>query len=624
MADLGDAYVNIIPKAPGIKKNIEGLVDGSGAGESAGKSIGSGMVGGIKKILVAAGIGKIIKDAMSAGGDLEQSFGGLDTIYGEAAAGAKEYAQAAAQAGISANSYAEQAVSFGAALKQAYGGDTTAAMEAANTAIMDMADNSAKMGTDIGSIQAAYQGFAKQNYTMLDNLKLGYGGTKSEMERLLADAEALSGVHYDIDNLGDVYDAIHVVQENLGLTGVAAAEAGSTLTGSAAAMKASWQNLLAAMTTGEGLDTAMVNLGESAGNFAKNVLRMLGTLVQQLPKLLTGVFTNIVPSIIPVAGEMISGLIHGIISALPELSTAAITIMTELINGIITTLPQIAQEGITILTELANGILAAIPQLMAAATVLIPTLVNAIMGMLPQLITAGMQMLMGLINGIISALPQIASSAVTIIGQLVSGIASKLPTILESGITLLGELVAGVISAIPDLIAAIPQIFADFSSAMSGVDWPKLGKDIITGIIKGLWNAATGLFNAVRNIIQRALDAGNDEAEDGSPSRLFARELGQWIPKGVAMGIEQHASSVDEAMRDVISNAATGMDMAIQAGTAPDRGRVEIDYDRLAEAISERPVIIRGDTGKIFKVVKQANNKATRATGYNALAAAGV
>ena len=427
MADLGDAYVNIIPKAPGIKKNIEGLVDGSGAGESAGKSIGSGMVGGIKKILIAAGIGKIIKDAMSAGGDLEQSFGGLDTIYGEAAAGAKEYAQAAAQAGISANSYAEQAVSFGAALKQAYGGDTTAAMEAANLAIMDMADNSAKMGTDIGSIQAAYQGFAKQNYTMLDNLKLGYGGTKSEMERLLADAEALSGVHYDIDNLGDVYEAIHVVQENLGLTGVAAAEAGSTLTGSAAAMKASWQNLLAAMTTGEGLDTAMANLGESAGNFAKNVLRMLGTLVQQIPKLLTGVFTNIVPSIIPVAGEMISGLVSGIISALPELSTAAITIMTELINGIITALPQIVQEGITILNSLINGILAAIPQLLAAAAVLIPTLVSGIMGMLPQLIQAGMQLLMSLINGIVASLPQIVSSAATIIAELVSGIASNLP-----------------------------------------------------------------------------------------------------------------------------------------------------------------------------------------------------
>lgn len=267
MANLGDAYINIIPKAPGIKNNIEGLIGDSGAGEAAGKKVGAGFASTLKRVVVAAGIGKVIKDAFSAGGDLQQSFGGLETIYGEAAGAAKEFAMQAAEAGISANSYAEQAVSFGAALKQAYGGDTVAAMQAANTAIMDMADNSAKMGTDIGSIQAAYQGFAKQNYTMLDNLKLGYGGTRSEMERLLADAQELSGVEYNIDNLGDVYDAIHVIQEDLGLTGVAAAEAESTLTGSAAAMKASWTNLMAALTTGEGLDTAMENLIRSAANF---------------------------------------------------------------------------------------------------------------------------------------------------------------------------------------------------------------------------------------------------------------------------------------------------------------------------------------------------------------------
>ena len=179
----------------------------------------------VKKLIVAAGIDTVLKSAIEEGGKLQQSFGGLDTIYGEASSAAKEYAVQAAAAGISANDYAEQAVSFGASLKQAFGGDTTKAVEAANTAIMDMTDNAAKMGTPIESIQNAYSGFAKQNYTMLDNLKLGYGGTKSEMERLLADAEKLTGVHYDISNLGDVYDAIHAIQGDLGLTGVAAQEA---------------------------------------------------------------------------------------------------------------------------------------------------------------------------------------------------------------------------------------------------------------------------------------------------------------------------------------------------------------------------------------------------------------
>lgn len=266
MPDLGKAYVQILPSAEGISGRIRNLLEGPSedAGESAGGKAGSALAGAIGKAAVAAGIGKILKDSFEAGGALEQSFGGLDTIYGAAADEAKAFAVQAASAGISANSYAEQAVSFGAALKQAFGGDTTAAMEAANTAIMDMADNSAKMGTDIGSIQTAYQGFAKQNYTMLDNLKLGYGGTKEEMERLLARAQELSGVEYNIDNLGDVYSAIHVIQDELGLTGVAADEAKTTLTGSFGAMKASWENLMAALTTGNGMGSAMQSLGESA------------------------------------------------------------------------------------------------------------------------------------------------------------------------------------------------------------------------------------------------------------------------------------------------------------------------------------------------------------------------
>jgi hypothetical protein len=169
MAELGKAYVQIIPSAKGISGSISSLLGGeaSRAGESAGESLGLGIVGKLKGVLAAAGVGTLLKETLDAGGDLQQSFGGLDTLYGEAAEGAKKYAAEAAKAGISANTYAEQAVSFGASLKQAFGGDTTAAMESANQAIIDMADNSAKMGTDIGMIQSAYEGFAKQNYTML-------------------------------------------------------------------------------------------------------------------------------------------------------------------------------------------------------------------------------------------------------------------------------------------------------------------------------------------------------------------------------------------------------------------------------------------------------------------------
>lgn len=494
-SDIGNAYVNIIPKAPNISSNIENILDpaAESSGKSAGNKIGSGMMSTLGKVVSVAAVTKLVKDAFSAGGELQQSFGGLETIYGDAAEQAKKFAMEAATAGISANDYAEQAVSFGAALKQAYGGDTEAAMQAANTAIMDMADNSAKMGTDIGSIQAAYQGFAKQNYTMLDNLKLGYGGTKSEMERLLADAQELSGVEYNIDNLGDVYDAIHVIQENLGLTGVAATEAQTTLTGSFGALKASWTNLMAALTTGEGMDAAIANFTAAFSNFGTNVIGMLQNLAPQLP-------------------AMIMGLADAIIASAPEF--------------------------------------------------------------------------------------------------------------IASGIELIIQLAAGLLAGIPDLIAKVPEIFARTKEAFAGVDWAGLGKDIITGIVSGLWNSATNLYNSVKNIIRNALNRGKEEAEVGSPSRLFADEIGKWIPAGVAVGIEENMMPVNRAMSDLLNMASSDMTRVNQPSLInPYQVDTSIDYDQLAEAISRRPIVIQADTGRIFKIVNQTNQIRTRATGYNALGA---
>lgn len=281
--ELAKAYVQIIPSAEGIKGKLTNLFGGEAdeAGKTAGNVVGSGLVSTVKKVVAAAGIGAIIKQSLTEGAALQQSFGGIETIYGEAAEAAKKYAAEAVSAGISMNTYAEQAVSFGAALKNAFDGDMTKAAEAANTAIMDMADNSAKMGTDIEAVQNAYQGFAKQNYTMLDNLKLGYGGTKSEMQRLLTEAEKLSGIKYNIDNLGDVYDAIHVIQEDLGITGVAADEAKTTFTGSMTAMKSAATNLLANLSLGEDIKQAMSALIQSTGTFVfGNLIPMLGNIMQ--------------------------------------------------------------------------------------------------------------------------------------------------------------------------------------------------------------------------------------------------------------------------------------------------------------------------------------------------------
>lgn len=357
---LGTAYVQIVPSAQGIKGSISNVLGGEA--ESAGMSTGSKFAAFAKKAITAAAIGTVIKSALSEGAKLQQSyFGGLDTLYGAAADKAREYARAASEAGISMNTYSEQAVSFGAALKNAYGGDTTKAIEAANKAILDMTDNSAKMGTDIESVQMAYQGFAKQNYTMLDNLKLGYGGTKTEMERLLADAEKLTGVEYNIDNLGDVYDAIHVIQQDLGLTGVAAAEASETFSGSFNAMKAAAQNFLGSLAIGEGVSEAMSALMTSASTFFfGNFLPMIGTLIKSLPGAIATFLQQGLPTLISSISSLMTNLVSYVSNIANNLTGQEVSSWAS------TTLPKILAAGGQLIGQLASAFIINLPKIVAA------------------------------------------------------------------------------------------------------------------------------------------------------------------------------------------------------------------------------------------------------------------
>lgn len=361
---LGTAYVQIVPSAQDISGSISSALGGEA--ESAGMSIGGKIGAFAKKALIAAGVGtalvKGVQASMAEGAKLQQSYlGGLDTLYGEAAEAARSYARDAAKAGISMNDYSEQAVSFGAALKNAYGGDVKKAAEAANTAIMDMADNSAKMGTDIESVQMAYQGFAKQNYTMLDNLKLGYGGTKSEMERLLADAEKLTGVHYDIDNLGDVYDAIHVIQGDLGLTGVAAAEASETFSGSFNAMKASAANFMGSLALGENVSESLSQLMTSASTFFfGNFIPMLGTIIRSLPGAIATFFRQGVPMLLSNISTLISTLATNITSVANGLTGGKVQQWAS------TTLPKIIAAAGQMIAKFAGSLLKNLPKIVVA------------------------------------------------------------------------------------------------------------------------------------------------------------------------------------------------------------------------------------------------------------------
>lgn len=390
MSELGKAYVQIIPSA----KGIQGAITESLGKESvtAGKASGSSISSTIKNVIIGAGIGKALISTLTEGANLEQSLGGIETLFKDNADTIKEYATNAYQTcGISANSYMENVTGFSASLLQSLGGDTAKASEIANMAMVDMADNSNKMGTSMESIQYAYQGFAKQNYTMLDNLKLGYGGTKSEMERLLADAEKLTGVHYDISNLSDVYSAIHVIQGELGITGTTAKEASETLSGSFNSMKASFQNVLGALTTGGDVSGAFENLKSTIVTFVS------GNLIPAIKNILSGVWQILIDSlneVVPGLGDSLNSLIEfikttvndvittiqGIFSSdfMQELGTELLTTFTEIgkaIGDFIGFLLQL-NEQFNFLTPLIAGFVAGF--VVFKASLMISSLINSV------------------------------------------------------------------------------------------------------------------------------------------------------------------------------------------------------------------------------------------------------
>ena len=443
---LGTAYVQVVASAQGIKGSLTNALSGEAA--AAGTSAGSLLGGKLKSALIAAGIGTALvgafKSAIDETGKLQQSYlGGLDTLYGEAADKAREYARAAQEAGISQSNYAEQAVSFGAALKQAYGGDTTQALEAANKAILDMADNAAKMGTPLESIQQAYQGFARGQYQLLDNLKLGYGGTKGEMERLLADAEKISGVHYDIDNLGDVYEAIHVIQGELGLTGVAAEEAQSTLTGSFEGMKAAWQNFIGNLGLGENIESSMQTLVDSISNFLfNNLIPTIGTIIQGLPTAI-GTFLQ---------------------AGIPQLITAGIDMVKALADGA-------KQQFPTMVSNMLNSLVGMSGQMLSGAS---------------KFVDVGLKLIKNIADGIINNIPTFIQTAPKIITNFANIINNNAPKIVAVGFGILKSLVVGIIKAIPLLISNLPQILKAFVAVFKAFQWVNLGKLAITGITKGI------------------------------------------------------------------------------------------------------------------------------------------
>lgn len=581
--ELGKAYVQIVPSAEGIKGSITKVLGGESAeaGTKSGESIGTSLVGKLKGIIAAAGIGAAVKTALDAGGALQQSFGGLDTLYENASGAAKKYAAEAAAAGISANSYAEQAVSFGAALKQSFGGDVAKAAEAANQAILDMTDNSAKMGTDIGLIQNAYQGFAKGNYTMLDNLKLGYGGTKQEMERLLADAEKLSGKKYDISSFGDIAEAIHVVQENLHIAGVAANEAKTTFTGSFGAMKAAAENLMANMTLGEDVKPALTQLVTSTGDFLfGNLIPMVGNLVMAIPGVVSGLMMEAIPKMmswIPsmfaflkgdtISGwlsagtEMISNLASGFFSNLPTMLDTISQVLTDGVEYIIQNASMFLDSGMQLLGSIASGFMNNYPQIMQAVGNMLANVISLIGQNLPQFMQKGVEFIGQMAQGLINNLPTILSGIADVLARVIAAIASNLPKFLQKGIELIGKIAVGIIQAIPTVVGKIPQVISGIVNAFGKYNWGSIGTNLIKGIAKGVMNAGGLIKDAALSAARKAFNAVKGFFGIASPSKLMANEVGKYIPAGIAMGIEKNTKPITDAMHDITDMTETAFGM---------------------------------------------------------------
>lgn len=559
---------------------------------------------------VAAGataIGALGTKAVAAYADYEQLVGGVETLFKDSQDQVMDYANNAYKtAGLSANEYMETVTSFSASLLQSLDGDTSAAADKANLAITDMSDNANKMGTDMTSIQNAYQGFAKANYTMLDNLKLGYGGTQAEMERLLADAEKISGIKYDISSYADIVDAIHVVQTEMGITGTTAEEAASTIQGSFGMMKSAWQNLVTGMADpSQDLGVLVGNFTESVVTFGNNVIpriqellpriveattSLIGTVSEQLPAILQ----TILPSLVEGATSLVTGLMNALPAVLTVIADVAPTVINTLVPALIALLPQIVQTGIDVIVSLAQGIADALPELIPAAAEaiaeiariltdpdnlsavidaaleiilalvdgfmdaiptlievipdIIANLVTAIIVNAPKLIEASIALILSLADGLIKALPELVAAIPNLIIALVEGILDHLDEIILAGVKVTGALIKGLIKAIPDIIMAIPRVISSIVDTFLDFDWLGLGKNIVEGIIDGFVEMWNDFKNTVHDAVTGVVDEVKDILGIASPSKVFAG-IGGYMAEGLGQGFDKEFSSVKRGIQ---------------------------------------------------------------------------
>lgn len=557
-----------------MKKGFEDAGDGALKFSDVLKAnvLGDVIVGGLKKIGSATlEIGKAFldvgKQALDSYANYEQLVGGVETLFKDSANIVEDYANNAYKnAGLSANDYMETVTSFSASLLQSLNNDTAKSAEVADMAITDMSDNANKMGTDMSMIQNAYQGFAKQNYTMLDNLKLGYGGTKSEMERLLADAEKISGIKYDISSFADITQAIHVMQEEMGITGTTAKEAGTTIEGSINSMKSAWQNLLTDLANGgknmgsliENLMTTIFGDGTETnlgvfGNVLPVIQNIVSSFADVIPNIIDKLMEHL-PYLLDAASEIIMSLVYGITENIPALMPVISDLVGNILQYIIESLPIIINSGVQIILALVQGIGESLPTLIPALVDAVVLIVETLIDNIDLIIDAGIQLILGLADGLIEALPRLIDKVPEIIEKLFDAFIRNFPKIVEAGGQLIGKLIVGIIGSLGTLYSRVPEIIHTVVKGISsGYQTIKnAGLNLAAGIWEGISGSLGWIKNKIKGWVGNVTKFIKNLFGIHSPSKLFKDEIGTNLALGIGEGFTDTMTDVQQEMADAI------------------------------------------------------------------------
>ena len=507
-----------------------------GIGSSAIK-VGKGLA--VAGAAAATAVTALVSKSVGAFADYEQLTGGVETLFGAGGRSVEEYAQSVGKsvsdiqgkydslmsaqnvvlenankaymtAGMSANEYMDTVTGFSASLISSLGGDTNKAADYANSALVDMSDNANKMGTDMESIKNAYQGFAKQNYTMLDNLKLGYGGTQEEMKRLLSDAEKLTGQRYDISSFADITQAIHAIQTQMDITGTTAKEASTTISGSWGSLKAAFQNVLVGLTTGEDMfDQSLDALINTAVTFGQNIIPAIKGALSGVGYLIEGLapvigetipplINDLAPTLANSAVSLISSLVNGLTQNATQFSECLSNMIIVAVAGISTVVPQLLDAASKIVSNLMQGLTNSMPQIVNGAVTLVEGLVDGLVDNVPLLVMGAVQLVASLANGLIANLPRIIDAGVNLITGIVSASYSMMPQIIQNGMQLVVNLAVGLVRAIPQLIAALPRITGAIVKEFKSVNWFDLGLQLIKSIWEGIKSIGSEMWNGVK------------------------------------------------------------------------------------------------------------------------------